>query len=514
LWNAATGRQEKVLGKEMEPMLPVDFSPDGEILAAGGVESIAVLWNVKSGNKIIELKGHTSRIMDISFNSDGKILASAEIGGKIRLWEIPSGKRSKVLSGRPGNGGLVFSQDGRQLLSTGSDSTVIVWDLASGKQKQVLEDVTGGFFGHEGKLFVGVWSEGESRIRDVGTGNEIDFSGSPSGFMNVSPDLKWIIGGWAVFGPTGLWELETGRLLWRAPAMLPSLKAPPQVFTHQGWLRPGDSSPLVKPEEKRWRSAVEKSIYATATRDGAMLCLDNGDNQLQLWDLGADRVLFTKDVPKIADIVALPSGCIVLSGDRALLFDRSGSSKELSSDAGAVAEVGGEIMVSADSKILVFSPRGEPRSEHESVSDVTALTRVKTTFIVGRKDGAIELVPTVKGEYSFQDTPAAPVVRMIQGPMGTLIAGYKSGFVGIWDIQDGALLDHAWLNGSVKHMMLHDQKLYAATDLGDHLALDLGVFYAEYCDLLRKIWKKVPVVWEGGRPVERKPPDDHQCLAE
>jgi hypothetical protein len=195
------------------------------------------------------------------------------------------------------------------------------------------------------------------------------------------------------------------------------------------------------------------------------------------------------------------------------LFDGSGSAKELGSDASAIAVFEGEMAVAAGSKILVFDSRGEPRGEQDAVSSITALTRDQGTFIVGREDGTIELLPAKPGESSFQDAPAAPVVRMIKGPMDTLIAGYKSGFVGIWDIQDGALLDHAWLHGPVKHMLLQDQKLYAATILGDCLSMDLGVFYADYCDLLRKIWEKVPVVWEGGRPVERKPPDDHECLA-
>lgn len=293
--------------------------------------------------------------------------------------------------------------------------------------------------------------------------------------------------------------------------MLPSKEGLPVVSSNSKWIHPGGTS--VKMEERDWVRAVESAEYASSDRNGDFLCLVRGDHRLQRWDLGADRVIQEWKTQRIDDLQAVPSGCLALAGGKALLFDRPGSSKELGSDAGAIAVFEGEMAMAAGSKILVFDSRGELKSEHDAVSGITALLKDKGKFIVGREDGTIELVPAKPGESSFQDAPAAPVLRMMKGPMETLIAGYKSGFVGIWDIQDGALLDHAWLHGPVKHMMLKDQKLYAATILGDHLSMDLGVFYADYCDLMRKIWKKVPVVWEGGRPVERQPPDDHQCLA-
>ena len=43
--------------------------------------------------------------------------------------------------------------------------------------------------------------------------------------------------------------------------------------------------------------------------------------------------------------------------------------------------------------------------------------------------------------------------------------------------------------------------LYAATELGDHLAWELRVFSVPHCELLREVARDVPVVWEGGRPV-------------
>jgi hypothetical protein len=54
-------------------------------------------------------------------------------------------------------------------------------------------------------------------------------------------------------------------------------------------------------------------------------------------------------------------------------------------------------------------------------------------------------------------------------------------------------------------------KLYAASELGDHLVMDLGVFDLSYCKLMKRIWRSIPVVWEKGLPVLRPAPVEHRC---
>src|SRR4030095_9846597 len=97
------------------------------------------------------------------------------------------------------------------------------------------------------------------------------------------------------------------------------------------------------------------------------------------------------------------------------------------------------------------------------------------------------------------------------GPRGTVIVGYSGGVVGMWALADGKRLGQALLHGPVVHLLLEDQQLYAATELGQHLTWDLGVFYRDYCSLMREIWSEVPVVWSNGRPVAAAAPTDHVC---
>ena len=74
-----------------------------------------------------------------------------------------------------------------------------------------------------------------------------------------------------------------------------------------------------------------------------------------------------------------------------------------------------------------------------------------------------------------------------------------------------ARLDHVQLHGAVVHLVIRDNKLFAATERGDHEVLDLASFNMAYCDLLRSVWRKAPVVWEGGLPVLRSIPTSHKC---
>jgi len=47
--------------------------------------------------------------------------------------------------------------------------------------------------------------------------------------------------------------------------------------------------------------------------------------------------------------------------------------------------------------------------------------------------------------------------------------------------------------------------------LGDRTTLDLRVFGQDYCDVVREVWSKTPVVWDEGAAVLRAPPSDHRC---
>jgi WD40 repeat protein len=114
----------------------VAFSPDGQILAFGGLSTTVELWNVSDpthprslGGPLI---GHTGAVWSVSFDPQGRTLASAGQDKAVRLWDLTDPAHPVTL-GQPLKGHLAavntvaFSPDGHMLASGGDDATVRLW---------------------------------------------------------------------------------------------------------------------------------------------------------------------------------------------------------------------------------------------------------------------------------------------------------------------------------------------------------------------------------------------------
>jgi sugar lactone lactonase YvrE len=110
------------------------FSPDGRVLATGGVDGVVRLWDVASGELLRSLEGHTTQISGLAFSPDGSILASTSVyrDHNILIWDPATGVRVDeiLLAGAPSS--LAYSPDGRWIgvpvLSL--DSTISLYTLS------------------------------------------------------------------------------------------------------------------------------------------------------------------------------------------------------------------------------------------------------------------------------------------------------------------------------------------------------------------------------------------------
>ena len=112
------------------PVLTTCWSPDGGIVAAGGLNGISLLWKFPKGDLMRVLVGHGGPIRSLHYNSTGDVLASASEDGTVRLWTSVSGETLGVLrtSSRDAVRGVCFSPQGRPSLATvGHDSIVRLW---------------------------------------------------------------------------------------------------------------------------------------------------------------------------------------------------------------------------------------------------------------------------------------------------------------------------------------------------------------------------------------------------
>lgn len=110
----------------------VAFSPDGRMLASGGLNNSIKLWDMNTGKVLHTFKKHTNRINSIAFSPDGSILASGSEDHTVKLWDLKTGKGLSTLEGH-GNSisSLAFCPYGRTLASGSSDKTIKLWELST-----------------------------------------------------------------------------------------------------------------------------------------------------------------------------------------------------------------------------------------------------------------------------------------------------------------------------------------------------------------------------------------------
>src|SRR5882724_4170854 len=158
----------------------VAFSPDGKILASGGVESKSnfdmatmmaqasgnqkrsknqpppssedflknlkvetigqvVLWNPETGQQLGAIKGHGKGITDVVFSHDAKMIASAGTDNTIKLWDVGTQRELGTLTGHTANiESMDFSPDGKLLASAGDDGSTFLWDTTTGEHLLTL----------------------------------------------------------------------------------------------------------------------------------------------------------------------------------------------------------------------------------------------------------------------------------------------------------------------------------------------------------------------------------------
>lgn len=142
LWNIETQKLIVTLAQRKDPIYAVSFSPDGNLLAAGGNNkykcdgektTTIYLWDVHKRSLIKTFLGHSLRVNSVAFSSDGKMLASGSTDGTIRIWDIASGDQLHVLDEHRGKVSEVsFTPDDTHLVSSG-ERGFNVWRVETGE---------------------------------------------------------------------------------------------------------------------------------------------------------------------------------------------------------------------------------------------------------------------------------------------------------------------------------------------------------------------------------------------
>ncbi len=453
----------------------------GKIVSAG-IDGTVRVWDRRTGALQASMNRGRQRATwnpILSPSPDGELLASGHAERVIKIWHLPSGTLMRTLiSHKSAVWSIAFSPDSK-LLATGSgDREIHLWSPRTGarlRQLRMKEETValGLAFSPDGKLLASAMSNQLVRLWDVASGKQLrTLVGHTGPIYGVafSPDGKTLASG-GLDHTVRLWDLGTG----------------------QG-----------------------RVLRTFASRVHWLSFVQTFNHKLQLWDMKEDRLLASHSAPGVVRVLATNSGCVALtSAGHARIYRANGGPADLAKGVGALAHDGGRLLLATGREVLVLDAGGVRQRAHAVKAGTTALTRVGPWLALGHKRGSLAFVHTGAGPSpprpTLKELPSSPVTRMLPGPGGTLVIGSAGGQVGIWSLATGKRLHHANLQGTVSHLLLKDRRLHVATDLGHGLVWDLGTYCLEECELLRRIWREVPVAWEGGRAVAAPPPARHRC---
>ena len=123
----------KVLNSHLSDIWSVKFSPNGNWIASGSVDSTVKIWNKDSGKVILNIK-QPYGITSIDFSPDGNYLATVSYDAKVSVWKLPEGLLVKEFIGHIGTVWSVnFSPDGKAIASCGEDATIKLWNVETGQ---------------------------------------------------------------------------------------------------------------------------------------------------------------------------------------------------------------------------------------------------------------------------------------------------------------------------------------------------------------------------------------------
>ncbi len=534
VWDAATGAPLRHL-EHGAAVYDLAISPDSKRVVSVGTDQLGKVWDLDSGQLLGVLRGHDDRIYDAAWSPDGRLIATGSYDTTVRVWNAATFVPRPALRGHTDAvDGLAFTPDSKRLVSGSEDRTIRVWDLASGAGRLLGT--------HPGRVYrlsispdgarVGASSsDGTARLWNLEYGTFEVLAGHRGEVDDVafSPDGR-LVATASDDGTVRLWNAD-GHVEWRAPALLADTL---ELYTHQGWQALGEPPRAIGPTAAApgpapaWRTAIEHARSAAQDVTSGTLCLRGDDDVVALWQTGTDRVLRVEPSAGVSELLAIPGACVALVGRQARLIGPS-TTTALRTDATAIAWDHGEVLIAGDGELFAFAPDGQARATLPGALEVTAMRRLGAGLVLGFTNGNLQLIAGPSAgpsagpraaasaaahagrDIPFVDVPSTPVVRLLEGPPGTVIAGYANGLVGIWALDNGARLFAIRLHGPIAHLLIDGDRLVAASELGDHTTIDLRTFREDRCRLLSAVWRVVPVAWENGRPVRRGPPANHPC---
>ncbi len=272
-------------------ILPVVFSSNGKMLAAGTAIGEIRMWRIPDGTPLLTYQAHSSWVWSLAFSPDGNVLASGSGDRTVRLWEVRSSRCLRTLQGHTNIvRSVAFSPDGTTLASGSEDRTVRLWEASSGRCLRTLQGhtdiVRSVAFSPDGTTLASGSEDHSVRLWEVNSGQCLT---SLQGYSNevwsvaFSPDGSMLASG-SDDQTVRLWEVNSGRCL------------------------------------RILQGHTNRVGSVAFSPDGSTLASGSEDQTVRLWEASSGRYLRTlqEDSKQLSSIAFSPDGNMLASSGRSI----------------------------------------------------------------------------------------------------------------------------------------------------------------------------------------------------
>ncbi|MEG4351544.1 AAA-like domain-containing protein [Microcoleus sp. LAD1_D3] len=425
-----TAEFNRLLGHS-SPVLAVDASPDGQLIATGGGDQTVKLW-LPDGTLRQTLQ-HAATVFALRFSPDSQRLVTSSLDGSIYLWSR-EGQLLKTFEGHSAAiWAIAVSPDGQRIASASEDSTIRLWSI-DGKLIETLTE-------HQG----GVWAVAFSP-----DGNLLA-SGSADGTIKVWTNKGELLRTLKGHNAT-VWDVEFALLADNSGTKRPTIVSASADNTVKLWQPDGGAGTGAQPLLTLSGHSSEVFEVAVSTA-GDVIASASADQTINLWKPDGTLLKVLKGHQSaIRGVTFIPNSQMVVSAsydNTARVWNPiSPFSKVLHGHRGTIWDVD-------------FSPDGQMLASAGADWSFKLWARDGTLLksFAGYK-AAIRSVAFLSGA-SFANTANAPILAASSGDKtikfwqfdGTLLKTITGHKAGVWDISaspDGQLLASASDDKTVK----------------------------------------------------------------
>lgn len=280
----------------------VSFSPDGKLVAAGGMDHLVRVWEAATGELRHALRGHKEQIDTVAFSPDGRLLASAALDGSAFVWDMGSGARVEELRGHEAEIYRIEFVDAGRVATVSYDRTARIWDVTDGPFLRAVGVVRAGidrtaFSADKSRLAVS--SDRTALVLDTSKGAVLgELTGQPAQIsaLAMAPD-----GAQAVTGHSDetavVWDVSPVRA--RATLSGHEKGVTAALYSNDGNLIiTGDAAGTLRlwdaktGEKERELREHKSSISVVVTSEGSRLMASGArDGTAVIWEASTGRML-------------------------------------------------------------------------------------------------------------------------------------------------------------------------------------------------------------------------------